>query len=235
MLVMRPYALSLMSLLAASLLLGSCAQVQTHLRIREKGTTYEGIVVDPPRVLYSQGGRSYLGVDCCRMEKEYPILRDKVFLTEQMAEPENRILCSASGADAPQRLYVPLSAATAQVLTSEQGYCTMDVLLEELRARMPEARKSLPGAAQQPVRAMVDGERCLDVFEETRSPKKPSTARLWLSRVDRAVVDAPATLLYNVAIPVMEPFVFFYEFFSDEDDGTYRSELSERLQNHTTR
>lgn len=223
-----------MSLLSLSLLLASCAQVQTHLRIRESGTTYEGIAMDPPRVLYTQGGRSYVGVDCHRMVKDYPILRDKIFLTQQNGEPETQILQPASG-EAPKRVYVPLTASTAQVLTHEQGYCTMDVLLEEVKANMGEARASLPGAGQEPVRAFVDGGKCLHAFEETRSPKEPSAAKVWLSRVDRAVVDAPATLLYNVAIPVMEPFVFFYEFFADEDDGTYRSELGDRLKNHTTR
>lgn len=221
-----------MSLLSVSLLLSSCAQVQTHLRIRESGTTYEGIALDPPQVLYTQGGRSYVVVDRHRMVKEYPILRDRIFLTQQNGEPETRILHPASDAE-PRRIYVPLSASTAQVLAHEQGYCTMDVLLDEVSAHMSEASTVLPGSGEAPVRALIDGGRRLHAFEETRSPKEPSAAKLWLSRVDRAVIDAPATLLYNVSIPVMEPFVFFYEFFTDEDDGTYRSELGDRLKSDT--
>lgn len=230
---MKPCALSLISLLSFSLLLASCAQVQTHRSVREWGTTYEGIALDPPRVLYTQGDRSYLSVNCHRMEKDYPILRDKIFLTQQNGEPEIQILHPTSDAQ-PRLMYVPLTTSTAQVLTHEQGYCTMDVLLDEVKSHMGEARESLPGARQQPVRALVDGKRTLYAFEETRSPKKPSMAQVWLSRVDRAVIDAPATLLYNVSIPVMEPFVFFYEFFTDDDDGTYQSELGDRLKNNAT-
>ena len=41
--------------------------------------------------------------------------------------------------------------------------------------------------------------------------KKPIWSRA-LGKADLVLVDFPATLVYNVAIPIMAPFVFFYEF-----------------------
>lgn len=225
--------LKLSAFALACLMLSSCAQLQTRRNVTELGADYEGIVCDPPRVLYVQGGRSYVKVYVRRLEKRYPVLRDKVFFSEQKSEPSYSILQSADSEEKVSHLYLPLSASTADVLRRENGYSSMDVLMKELIAGRDQAKTSLPGAVAVPVRALVDGERSLHAFESTRNPAKPGMALQALSKLDLVFVDVPGTLLYNVAIPVIEPFVFFKRFFTEEDDGRYVSEMKSRLQSDT--
>ena len=37
-----------------------------------------------------------------------------------------------------------------------------------------------------------------------------------LSTLDEVIIDWPGTILYNLAIPVMAPFVFFHEFLDEK-------------------
>lgn len=227
--------LKLCSLGLACAMLSSCAQLQTRRNVSELGADYEGIVCDPPGVLYVQGGRSYVKVDARRLKKRYPILQDKVFFTEQSSDPSYSILQNADSESHVRQLYLPLSDSTATVLRQKSGFCTMEVLMKELLAGMDQAKSSLPGAEVVPVQGIVDGERCLHAFESTRNPAKPGIALQALSKLDLVFIDVPGTLLYNVSIPVIEPFVFFKRFFTEEDDGRYESALKKRVQGGSNR
>lgn len=201
-------------LVVCSLTLSSCAYMQTHKNVRERGCYYEGQLLPPPSQealsLYRKGGEWYLAARRAQFRLKYPVVYDSVFRTDGN-EPRHEILQGSEQGI----VYHPISAGTAAVLQRPDGYAELETLAEELRTTPGEWISSLPGAVSYPVRAQIVGGHAVTLPGKRYPSQIPLSNRI-LSQVDRVLIDFPGTLVYNVSIPFMAPFVFFREF-SKED------------------
>ncbi len=200
-------------LAVCSLTLSSCAYMQTHKNVRERGCYYEGQLLPPPSQetlsLYRKGGEWYLAARKAQFHLKYPVVYDSVFRTDGN-EPRHEILQGSEQGI----VYHPISAGTAAVLQRADGYAELETLAEELRTTPGEWTSSLPGAVSYPVRAQIVGERAVTLLGKRHPEQTPLSNRI-LSQIDRVLIDFPGTIAYNVSIPFMAPFVFFREFSKD--------------------
>lgn len=188
--------------------------MQTHKNVKQMGSYYEGQQILPPSqqplFLYRRGKEWYIAAHAARFRLKYPVIYDSVFRTRDNAPYHELIEGSSSGV-----VYHPLSAGTAAVLQRADGYADLETLAEEIRMTPGEWVDALPGAQAYPVRAQIRGEKAVSLLGK-RHPAEVPLSRSLLSRLDFVCVDIPGTLAYNVAIPVMAPFVFFHEFLKND-------------------
>lgn len=203
------------SLLAAALCLSSCAYVQTHKNIAEAFHDNEGYRVVEPLQLYSVGGTWYIAVQPETLRLHYPVLHDTIFLDTD-PNPTYRTVKVKDGLQ-----YHRISSQTAHVLLRSDGYYTLESLMEEVDAMKQEPITSLPrGASKHAILAQVQANTGKSVAKTTkRTPESTPVVGKMLSGLDFIVIDLPVSVVYNVAIPVMAPFVFFHRFISGEDDN----------------
>lgn len=201
-----------LSMLAAALCLSSCAYLQTHKNVKEAFHKCEGYRLVEPLQLYSAGGSWYLAVQPETMRLHYPTLHDSIFL-ENNTEPSY----STISADRPLQ-YRRISGSTAKVLLRSDGYYTISSLMEEIHALDGEPQKSLPaGATRHQIHALVEAHpRDNTATLVSRKPESTPVVGQVLSAVDFVCIDLPGSVAYNVAIPVMAPFVFFYNFIHED-------------------
>lgn len=198
-------------LLCAVLVLNSCAYVQTHKNVEELGSYYEGQVLSKSTAgLFSYGGQWYLAAQKARFKLSYPTVHDSVFRRNDYAPTFNLI------DDAHREtVYHRISAEAASILMQPSGYFELSALADEI-SRTPGAwLSSLPGAQKHTIMADIGG-KSNHYIETQRVPEKTPVAIKALGMIDLIAVDAPLTVAYNVAIPVMAPFVFFYEFITTD-------------------
>lgn len=200
------------SILAAALCLSSCAYLQTHKNVKEAFHKCEGYRVVEPLQLYSAGGAWYVAVQPETMRLHYPTLHDSIFLETNTAPTYSTI--SSNG---PLQ-YRRISGSTAKVLQRSDGYYTLNSLMEEINAMKAEALTALPaGASRHQIRAVVEAKpHDNTVTMVSRKPDSTPVVGQVLSAVDFVCIDLPGSVVYNVAIPVMAPFVFFYNFISED-------------------
>lgn len=194
-------------------LLPSCAYMQTHKNVEEWGCHYEGGKLQKGDLaLYAKEGRWYLSAPKAKFGKRYPIIHDSVFRKGDN-EPWHEMIEGSEGGMA----YFPISAGTASVLQRADGYADLSLLASEITSRQQEPLFHLPGASRYPIRAEINatGKGYANLVGK-RTPETPPAINKALSAVDFIAIDIPGTLAYNVAIPFMAPFVFFYEFFSND-------------------
>lgn len=188
--------------------------MQTHKNVKEMGSYYEGQQFLPPSQqtlsLYRRGDQWYIAAQAARFRLKYPAIYDSIFCTHDNAPRHQLIEGSQAGV-----VYHPLSAGTAAVLQRADGYADLDTLAEEIRMTPGEWTHTLPGAQRYPVRAQIHGEQAVSLLGKRRPEEIPLSRRI-LSNIDFVCVDIPGTLIYNVAIPVMAPFVFFHEFLKND-------------------
>ena len=199
-----------LALLSAGLFLSSCAYVQTHKNVEEMSTHYEGQMLNAATMeLYESGGAWYISAAKARFKLSYPIVHDEVF-RKSFEQPSFRLIHADE-----QMVYHPISSHAAQILRQSDGYFELKGLAEEIQ-RTPGAWVShLPaGAVKHAIAADIAGNPH-QYMEELRIPREKPIGDMILGKLDFVVVDIPATLAYNVAIPFMAPFVFFYEFFQE--------------------
>lgn len=198
----------------AALCLSSCAYVQSHKAVEESFCEYEGYQLGAGQgtkpELVQSGEKYYVGAEKVSVKKEVPWVYDSVFMKGRGVPSYKAVQGSASA-----HCYHPVSTGTAMVLCREDGYADMQALSDEL-ATVPGSWVPLPRAQQVPVKAeFVSKGEPLVLLPDSRTPRElPWHARL-LSGADLLFIDAPATVVYNVAIPFMAPFVFFKEFLTD--------------------
>lgn len=206
-------------LLAISLCLSSCAYLQTHKNVREAFHEYEGYRLVEPLKLYSAGGAWYLAVQRETMDLHYPVLHDSIFL-ENDYEPRYRTTKVHEGVQ-----YHRISGGTAQVLLRNDGYYTLPSLFEEMNSMNTEPVASLPAGAQQhTILARVDAHTSHNVAKASkRIPESTPVFANALAGLDFICVDFPCSVAYNVAIPVMAPFVFFHNFIAGDEDNDSNS------------
>jgi len=198
-------------ILAAAL--PSCAYMQTHKNVAEMGCYYEGGQLQKDSLgLFSQDGQWYLSASAAQFKKSYPLVYDSVFKRGDNAPKSKLIDGTASGS-----VFFPISAGTATVLQRKDGYARLSSLAAEIDSLQGVPCFSLPRGVRHPILAEIDvqGNDSANVIRERR-PETTLALNKVLSAVDFVVVDIPGTLAYNVAIPFMAPFVFFYEFISKD-------------------
>lgn len=193
--------------------LSSCAYVQTHKNVSEMGCYYEGGQLQKDNLaLFRQDGQWYLSASAAQFKKRYPLVHDSVFRRGNN-DPKSEIIDgSASGL-----AYFPISEGTATVLQRKDGYSRLDSLAAEIDSLQGFPSSSLPRGVRYPILAEIDvqGSDSANVIRARRPETTPAINRA-LSAVDFVMIDIPGTLAYNVAIPFMAPFVFFYEFISND-------------------
>ena len=197
------------SLFTGVVFLSSCAYMQTHKNIEEHFREHTGYQLSPDIQLYRAGENYYLGVEKQQLRIHYPAIYDSVFLSHDN-EPELTPISNTS-----TRVYRRISDGTAAVLQRTDGYADLGVISDELRHASTPWEPSLPGGARACcIKAEIAG-TTTTWAEEGSATEAPASIRL-LSAADRVLIDWPGTLLYNIAIPVMAPFVFFHEFLNEQ-------------------
>lgn len=189
----------------------SCAYVQTHKNVEEAFCRYEGALIADSPELYRAGGQYFIAAERCVLSKHYPVVHDEVFFDDHQ-EPKFHVEQKEG-----DKLYYPISAGTALVLQREDGYASLPILRDEVQRHT--ALTHLPkGTRPCVVRAHV-AETDVPNAGMTAGPREPGQlpfAVRALSQTEEIVVDWPATFVYNCAVPVMAPFVFFRQFLNEE-------------------
>ena len=196
----------------AALMLSSCAYVQTHKNVEEMSIYYEGQVLNTNNLeLYRSGKSWYITAQQARFKMSYPIVHDEVF-----RRTDNKPTFKLVPHEENCTIYHPISDQAAEVLRRADGYFDLQGLADEVKRTPGSWVVSLPGAQRYGISAEIAGKDHLFI-EEKRVPKDTPTLNKALGKLDFIVFDIPATLVYNVAIPFMAPFVFFYEFLTESD------------------
>ncbi len=188
--------------------LPSCAYVQTHKNVEEYGRTFPGHQLEKPAELYRSGSTWYLAATPATFRRHHDPIHDQVFRGTH--EPHMQLLSLT--ADAPA--YHAISPHTAAVLLRPDGYADTASLAAEISRTPSLWVSSLPNASCHKVQARVAGDKAVPLTTSPTPAEIPFGYRV-LSGLDLLCIDAPGTVLYNVAIPVIAPFVFFSEFLSD--------------------
>ncbi len=197
------------TLLAATTLLPSCAYMQTHKNVREWGRSYHGHKLEKPTRLYRSGNSWYIAATPATYGLSHDVLHDNVFYKTN--EPTMKLREEQTGTTAYHRL----SASTATILLRSDGYADTETLAREL-AQSPEPwLDSLPHATTRPVVAELAGPDSAAVTGSPSPAQVPLSYKL-LGNLDFVLIDVPGTVAYNVAVPVIVPFVFFYQFLNED-------------------
>lgn len=196
-------------LLGCSIALSSCAYLQTHKNIEEGYQQRQGYHLTPQLELYRAGDSYYLAAEKYTFRKDYPAIYDSIFLKENN-EPALIKLNQNS-----EKVYHSISNGTAQVLLLKDGYADLVVLSDELKSDSGEWITTLPANSQRcQTNAEITGDATSWLNDEEPTPIPVGIQAL--SIIDRVIIDWPGTLLYNAAIPIMAPFVFFYDFLNEK-------------------
>lgn len=197
-------------MIGMSIALSSCAYVQTHKNVEQINTCYDGQILKAGEMeLYRSGDQWYLSAQRAKYKLVYPTVHDEV-LFDSATEPSFHLLESGGGA-----VYHEISKETALVLQREDGYFQLNALAADIKSTPGTWVAELPAAKQVPIQAEISGKNhCY--LGRNRIPQKTPLYLQALSAVDFVFVDVPGTVLYNVAIPFMAPFVFFTEFLSSD-------------------
>lgn len=197
------------SLLCGCVFLTSCAYMQTHKNIEESFKRHPGYQITSSIDLYKSGNSYYIGVDKELMKVRYPVIHDSIFLKDNN---EARLIKQGKRYG---KVYKNISAGTAEVLQRTDGYVELTVLSDEIRASEGTWLESLPaGTSRCTTRAEITGKEITWLDTENTPPTSiPVKA---ISLADQVLIDWPGTVLYNVAIPIMAPFVFFHNFLSEQ-------------------
>ena len=199
-------AISSTFMLFCAVQLSSCAYMQTHKNIEEAQIIRTGYELTPDVKLYRSAGNYYIAASRQQLRKIYPAIHDSIFLTENNAPSWRR------AGENSDTVYYHISSHTASVLQMQSGYATLDVLAEELKNN-PCTDKLPAGATKCKVNAEITGSSTIWEAGETLDNRSIFTHVI--SAVDRVCIDWPGTVIYNAAIPVMAPFVFFHQFLNE--------------------
>ena len=200
-----------MIIVCIGFMLSSCAYIQTHKNVEEIGSYFNGQVFNRDQIaLYQSGDQWYISATQALFKLRYPMVHDSVF-RKYDENPTYKLTRKGPHST----VYHPISAATAEVLRRPDGYFQLTALAEEVQKTPGAWVKELPHAQQYAITAMLD-EPKQAYLEENRVPKKKPIYSYILGKLDFIAIDIPATLAYNVAIPFMAPFVFFYEFTTED-------------------
>ena len=204
-------ALRAIIIICMGFLVSSCAYVQTHKNVEEIGSYFEGEVLHAASMqLYKYHGTWYLSAQKALFKLHYPAIHDSVFQRNDYA-PELKFIRYTS--DHP--IYHPISSNAARILQRPDGYFQLRALAEEIHRTPGVWEKVHPAAELFSIKSEIGGKQVFYI-EDKRVPDKQLLSSKILGKVDLFLIDIPATVLYNVAIPFMAPFVFYYELSHDD-------------------
>lgn len=196
--------------LGVGMLMTSCAYVQTHKNVEEIGAYYEGeLLSTATSSLYKKGESWYISAQKAKFKLVYPTIHDSVFRRSDY-DPRYELIENSS-----TTVYHSISQSAAEVLMNPKGYYELNALAEEITRSPGTWESSLDHAEQHAIQANIGGQSSFSMKNQ-RVPAKKSLFTKAIGTADFVVVDIPLSVAYNVAIPVMAPFVFFYEFLCEE-------------------
>lgn len=202
---------TIVPMLAAVLLLPSCAYMQSNKNILEKGAVYEGTELTKENIsLHRKAGEWYIGSPAGLYTKRFPVIHDEVFFKD-----DNNPTYTLQQAQ-PGKMYYRISAGTALSLMRSDGYARTGALASEIRSMNTAPLTELHGASTRRILAEVENSALPVTVIGKRSPEKPGTSAQLLAGADKYTLDVLGTVGYNIAIPFMAPFVFFSEFLSED-------------------
>ena len=191
--------------------INSCAYIQTHKNVEEIGSHFEGEILNAGTMaLYKYKDQWYLSAHRASFKLSYPIVHDSIFRKNDSSPQFN-----LTNIQSDQSIYHPISSYAAFILQQKDGYFQLSELVNEIQRTSGEWVDKLPGAQRYPILAEI-GDKQIAYMEDKRVPSSKLFISKVLGKIDFIVVDVPGTILYNVAIPIMAPFVFFYEFAQGE-------------------
>ena len=196
--------------------LNSCAYTQFNKQITEKATVYNGFAVELPLSLYSSQEGWFVKVRKLEVQKIKPFVHDSIMLTDRSKE--------SLGTPKPfshytEYQYIKISDGTAAVLRRTDGYATLETLCDELKAGYKQGCiAELSDCIQHRVYAQIKTEQgnIAYVAADGQPIRKPGVGTKVLSKAALVCVDVPGTVIYNVSMPIMAPFIFFHDFLSEK-------------------
>lgn len=202
-------------LFCMALLTPSCAYMQSNKNVRESFCHYEGYKVSTPLSLYSGHEKWYLEADKVMLKKEYPLIYDRILLDYNNDPIFKEVSNVPHGT---QKCYHEISSGTAKVLMRKDGYATLESLIDEMKTSGKTWQEGAGMKLQKHnIHAMIAVKKDKEVIlAGKRIPEELPGSASVLGGITKVVVDWPGTLVYNVAIPFMAPFVFFNEFLNAE-------------------
>lgn len=187
--------------------------MQTHKNVGELGAYYNGHILDKKdlRVFHDATQHQwYINAREARFKLDYPIIYDSIFQRRDN-NPSYRLVRMNSNF-----VYHPVSESTARVLMRSDGFSQLHVLAEEINRHDAGSWTSSPHFTKSyNVSATLDGDSTCSIPANRVPIRSPFVSKI-LKNIDFIVIDIPGTLAYNVAIPFVAPFVFFYEFSHDK-------------------
>lgn len=208
---MRDMKKTIFATVVAATMLSSCAYMQTHKNILEKGAVHSGTELKAGSLsLHKKGGQWYVGSPLSDFSKKYPTIHDEIFFKE-----DNSPTYTAVGAPRGS-IYYPISAGTAACLQRTDGYAQTEALATEIHTLNGAPLTDMRGGSSYSIRAqVVNADKPITIIG-ARTPEKAAAGTRVLAAMDKYTIDAIGTVGYNVAIPIMAPFVFFSEFLSED-------------------
>ncbi len=202
---------TIVPMLAAILLLPSCAYMQTNKNILEKGAVYEGTELTKDNIsLHRKAGQWYIGSPAGLYAKRFPVIHDEVFFKDN-----NHPTYTLQQAQ-PGKVYHRISTGTALSLMRNDGYAQTGALGSEIRSMNTEPLTELRAASTHRILADVVNDELPTTIVGKRSPQEPGVSARLMAGADKYTLDVLGTLGYNIAIPFMAPFVFFSEFLNED-------------------
>ena len=177
---------------------------------------YEGCKLDADGLsLCRKGNKWYISATVEQFSKRYPVFHDSILLADNNAPQYIKAETTESAT-----CYLPISAGTAATLQMKEGYAYAADLAGEITRLMQDTpvlyAPQMGRTAHHTITAHIE-ESDNPAIITFKQNGEPSFTRRALATADFVLVDIPGTLAYNVAIPVMAPFIFFSEFLSDEN------------------
>lgn len=208
-----PTGVRMLAALAAAFIFSQCAYVQTSRQVANLGTEYEGYNLGTVDAVWQKDGQYFVRCNACRYTLNYPWVHDTVLLTNLQTTYTLQPLDGA-----PRSAFHPISRDVAYALVQTNGYDMMETLNRDIEREggawiaadtFPTAtavrtplRAELHNTPERPENEVVPAGRVKELWAPLR----------WsLAGLDAVLIDAPATVLYNAAIPLIVPFAAFRE------------------------
>lgn len=208
-------ALSCCFAITVSSSISSCAYTQLNKQVLEKATVYNGFAVELPLSLYSSQGNWYVKVRKLDVQKIKPFIHDNIVLKNGDKESIGTL---KPFSHYTEYQYIRVSDGTASVLQRSDGYATLETLCDELKDSYAQGCISeLADSMQHRVHAQIKSDKgsIACVAANGQPVQRPGVGTQILSKL-ALVVDAPCTVAYNVAMPLITPVIFFSEFLTDD-------------------
>ncbi len=196
-------------------LVSSCSYMQLHKNVEQYGDYYEGFEAMHPEVVYESKGKWYLKGKKYHLRLDYPLIYDTVFM--EGGKPQLEHVGESQG-DA----YLEISEGTSIALREKNGYATLPILQREIQEmNVTPIDQLAPDAITYRVQAEIPPSEAPIRITHADIHTNRSGLTTTLSYLTLAFVDVPGTIAYNVSIPFMAPFYFFYNTYEQSKENPF--------------